>query len=70
MNSVGLSKCLTHLTLQQWCESLNRRAFLWPARERLAKHLGAKLAEGRQRIVLALETCSVLQAIDVNLFEL
>jgi hypothetical protein len=70
MNVAALSKCLTDLSTQDWCESLNSRIFFWPTRERLAKHIGARLAEGRRRIVLSLETESLFRVLDVNSFEL
>lgn len=70
MNVVALSKCLTDLTTQQWCESLNRRVFLWPTRERVARHIGAKLVTGTRRIVLAFDTPSIFETLDVDLFEL
>jgi hypothetical protein len=70
MNAVALSKCLTDFTTQQWCESLNRRVFLWPTRERVARHIGAKLVAGTRRIVLAFDTRSIFETLDVDLFEL
>src|SRR6202012_5146518 len=70
MNTVALSKCLTDLTTQQWCESLNRRVFLWPTRERVARHIGAKLVAGTRCIVLAFDTRSIFDTLDVDLFEL
>jgi len=70
MNAVALSKCLTDLTTQQWCESLNRRVFLWPTRERVARHIGAKLVAGARRIVLAFDTRSIFVTLDVDRFEL
>jgi hypothetical protein len=70
LNAVALAKCLTDVTSQQWCESLNRRVFLWPTRARLAKHIGARLAEGRKQIVIAFDTRSLFDVLDINLFEL
>ena len=70
MNAVALSKCLTGLTTQQWCESLNRRVFLWPTRDRVARHIGAKLVAGTRRIVLAFDTRSIFETLNVDLFEL
>lgn len=70
MNASALAKCLIDLTPQQWCESLNNRVFLWPTRERVTKHIGAKLAVGTKRIVLAFDTRSLFETLDVDLFEL
>jgi hypothetical protein len=70
MNASALAKCLTDLTPQQWCESLNSRIFLWPRRERVIRHIGAKLAAGTKRIVLAFDTRSLFETLDVDLFEL
>ena len=70
MNAAALSKCLIDLSPQEWCQSLNRRVFLWPTRERLARHIGAKLAGGRRRLVLAFETKSLFEALDFASFEL
>jgi len=70
MNAAALERCLIDLTPQQWCESLNSRVFLWPTRERVTKHLGARLAAGTKRIILSLETKSLFSALDVDLFEL
>ncbi|MGA8594867.1 MAG: hypothetical protein WB676_09000 [Bryobacteraceae bacterium] len=70
MNLTALSKCLTDLTTTQWCESLNRRVFLWPTRDRLAKHIGARLAGRQKRVVLAFETRSLLKTLRADAFEL
>ena len=55
MNAAALSKCLIDLSPEQWCRSLNRRVFFWPTQGRLAKHIGAKLADGRPKIVFSFE---------------
>ena len=70
MRATALAKCLTDLTPQQWCESLNRRIFLWPTRARLAKHMGARNAEGRKQIVLTFETRSLIETLDADSIEL
>jgi hypothetical protein len=70
MNAPAPAKCLMDLTPQQWCESLNNRVFLWPTRERVTKHIGAKLAAGTKRIVLAFDNRSLFETLDVDLFEL
>jgi len=70
MNAAALERCLIDLTPQQWCESLNSRVFLWPTRERVTRHLGARLAAGTKRIVLSFETKSLFSALDVDLVEL
>jgi hypothetical protein len=70
MNASALSKCLMDLSPQEWCQSLNLRVFLWPTHERLAKHIGAKLAGGRPRLVLAFGTKSLFEVLDFDSFEL
>jgi len=70
MNAAALKGCLIDLRPQQWCESLNSRVFLWPTRERVTRHLGARPAVGTKRIVLSFETKSLFSALDVDLFEL
>lgn len=69
MNAVSLSNCLMDLSVEQWCRSLNRRVFFWPTRGRLAKHVGAKLAAGRQRIVFSFEARSLFDVLDFDSFE-
>jgi hypothetical protein len=69
MIPAALSKCLIDLSPEQWCRSLNRRVFFWPTQGRLAKHIGARLAAGRPRIVFCFETRSVLDALDFNSLE-
>jgi hypothetical protein len=70
MNASALAKCLTDFTPQEWCKSLNGRVFLWPTRQRVIRHIGAKLATGTKRIVLAFDTQSLFEVLDVDLFEL
>lgn len=70
MNALALAKCLTDLTPQQWCKTLNRRVFLWPTRERVMRHIGVWLAAGTGRIVLTFDTRSLFETLDVDLFEL
>lgn len=76
MNPAALERCLIDLTPQQWCASLNSRVFLWPTRERVTRHIGARLAAGTKRIVpskrivLSFETKSLFSTLDVDLFEL
>lgn len=69
MNASALSKCLTDLSPEQWCRSLNRRVFFWPTQDRLAKHLGARLAAGHPKIVLSFETTSIFDVLDFDSFE-
>lgn len=70
MNTLALAKCLTDLTPHEWCKSLNRRVFLWPTQERVTRHIGAKLAAPTRRIVLTLDTRSLFDVLDMDLFEL
>jgi len=70
MNALALAKCLTDLTPQQWCKTLNSRVFLWPTRERVTRHMGAMAAARTSRIVLAFDTRSLFETLDVELFEL
>jgi len=70
MNASALAKCLTDLTPQEWCESLNGRVFLWPTQERVIRHIGAKHAPTTGRVVLALDTRSLFETLDMDLFEL
>ena len=70
MNAAALERCLIDLTSQQWCDSLNSRVFLWPTRERVTRHIGARLASGTKRIVLSFETKSLFSTLNVDLFEL
>ncbi len=69
MNAAALAKCLTDLSPEQWCRSLNRRVFFWPTRGRLAKHIGARLSVGHPKIVFSFETRSVLDVLDFASFE-
>ena len=69
MNAAALSKCLIDLSPEQWCRSLNRRVFFWPTQGRLAKHIGARLAAGRPKIVFSFKTRSVLDVLDFDSFE-
>ncbi len=69
MNVKALAKCLTDVSLEQWCRSLNRRVFFWPTQERLAKHIGARLAVMRPRIVFTFHTRSVFEVLDFDSFE-
>ncbi len=69
MNAAALSKCLIDLSPEQWCRSLNRRVFFWPTQGRLAKHIGARLAAVRPKIVFSFETRSVFDVLDFDSFE-
>ncbi len=69
MNAAALSKCLIDLSPEQWCRSLNRRVFFWPTEGRLAKHIGARLAAGRPKIVISFNTRSVFDVLDFDSFE-
>ncbi len=69
MNARALSKCLTDVSLEQWCISLNRRVFFWPTEHRLAKHIGARLAVRRPKIVFTFDTRSVFEVLDFDSFE-
>ncbi len=69
MNAAALSKCLIDLSPEQWCRSLNRRVFFWPTQGRLAKHIGARLAAERSKIVFSFETRSVFDVLDFDSFE-
>ncbi len=70
MNASALAKCLTGLTPQQWCRTLNEKVFLWPTRERLMRHMKAKHAAGTRRIVLAFDTRSLFETLDVDQFRI
>jgi hypothetical protein len=69
MNAAALSKCLIDLSPEQWCRSLNRRVFFWPTQGRLAKHIGARLAAGRPKIVFSFKARSVFDVLDFDSFE-
>ena len=69
MNAAALSKCLIDLSPEQWCRCLNRRVFFWPTQGRLAKHIGARLAAVRPKIVFSFETRSVFDVLDFESFE-
>jgi hypothetical protein len=69
MNAAALSKCLTDLSPAEWCSSLNRRVFFWPTQRRLARHIGARAAAGRSKIVFSFETGSVFDVLDFDSFE-
>jgi hypothetical protein len=56
MSDVALGRCLIDLSPQGWYESLNRRVFFGPTRSRLEKHLAARLARGKQRLVFSFDT--------------
>lgn len=70
MNPLALAKCLTDVTPQQWYALLNGRVFLWPTRERVSRHMRARLASTSRRIVLAFDTRSLCDTLDIDLFEL
>jgi hypothetical protein len=69
MNVAALSKCLIDLSTEQWCRSLNRRVFFWPTQGRLAKHIGARLAAGRPKIVFSFKTRPFFDVLDFDSFE-
>ena len=69
MNAAALSKCLIDLSPEQWCRCLNRRVFFLPTQGRLAKHIGARLAAVRPKIVFSFETRSVFDVLDFESFE-
>jgi len=70
MSEAPLRKCLIDFTPREWYESLNRRVFFWPTQARLEKYLAARLARGRQRLVLSFDTRSLLDVLDYDLLEL
>ena len=69
INAAALSKCLIDLSPEQWCRSLNRRVFFWPTRDRLEKHMGARLTAGRPKLVFSFETRSVFDVLEFDFFE-
>jgi hypothetical protein len=69
MKAAALSNCLTDLSPEQWCASLNRRVFFWPTQGRLVRHIGARVAAGRPKIVFSFETRSVFDVLDFDAFE-
>lgn len=63
MNEKALTKCLDDgLTPKDWLAILNSRVFFWSTEEGLSRLLGAKMNQGRERLVLILDTFRLARA--------
>lgn len=62
MQEKSLEKCLYGMSIPEWYENLNRRAFFWVSWQRLEKLLGAKAYRDRTHLVLEVDTASLVAA--------
>jgi hypothetical protein len=56
-----LVRCLSGMDPREWYETLNRRVFFWPDRQRLLKLLGARAYRARPHLVLEVDTARLLR---------
>jgi len=62
LSEKALNACLDDgLTPSDWMRLLNKRVFFWPDERSLADHLAARLIRGRERLVLVLDTLSLVR---------
>ncbi|MEM6683550.1 MAG: hypothetical protein AAF607_15055 [Pseudomonadota bacterium] len=63
MSEKALAKCLDDgLTPQEWLTILNNRVFFWSTQAGLNRLLGARMNQGRKRLVLTLDTLKLARA--------
>ncbi len=55
-----LARCLSGMTAAEWFEMLNARVFLWPTRDRLNRHLNARLNRDRDQCVITFDTAALV----------
>lgn len=56
-----LEACLTDMTVQQWCELLNRKVFFWVSAERLETLLSARAYSNRPHDVVTVDTRALVE---------
>jgi hypothetical protein len=56
-----LEECLTDMTVQGWCELLNRKVFFWVSEDRLAKLLSARAYKNRAHDVITIDTRALVE---------
>lgn len=56
-----LEECLTDMTVQEWCELLNRKVFFWVSENRLAKLLSARAYKNRAHDVITIDTRALVE---------
>lgn len=56
-----LEACLTDMTVQQWCELLNRKVFFWVSQERLETLLSARAYGCRPHDVITIDTRALVE---------
>lgn len=62
LSEKALRSCLDDgLSPEDWLLLLNRRVFFWSDEDNLAGHLGARFNRGRERLVLVLDTLSLVR---------
>jgi hypothetical protein len=61
MRESALLACLEGMSPQQWYETLNKRVFFWPTRERLLGLLSARAYRGREHCVITVDTARLLE---------
>jgi hypothetical protein len=66
MQDGALEKSLSGMSVAEWYENLNRRAFFWGSWKRLEKLLGAKAYRDRAHLVLEVDTASLLATYALN----
>jgi hypothetical protein len=60
MRESALEKCLDGISLREWFELLNRKAFFWATETRVQTLLGAKLYRNKEHTVIVVDTASLL----------
>ena len=60
INMKMLARCLGDMTGTEWFELLNNRVFFWPSRDRLNRHLKARLGLERDQSVLTFDTAALV----------
>jgi hypothetical protein len=61
INMKLLSRCLKNTSTSEWFELLNKRVFFWPTRDRLDRHLKARLSHERDQCVLTFDTAALVE---------
>jgi hypothetical protein len=56
-----LSRYLKEMSATDWFELLNNRVFFWPTRDRLNRHLKARLNHERDQCVLTFDTAALVE---------
>lgn len=62
LSETALTSCLDDdLSPEDWLLLLNQRVFFWPDEENLGGHRNARMNRGRERLVLVVDTLSLVQ---------